>query len=74
MLTKNIDISPLKKVRVITINEGGLNHPKKRRQVLPPVEKDKRPTSKIFTTGSQAALSDPKDDQLVQSLWDEIRS
>uniref|UniRef100_M1DHI4 Putative plant transposon protein domain-containing protein n=1 Tax=Solanum tuberosum TaxID=4113 RepID=M1DHI4_SOLTU len=75
MVRTNIDMTPQKRVRGITINEGGSNLPKRRRQELPLGDKGKgkRPISDRVTADSQADLSEPQDDQPLQSRLDEIR-
>uniref|UniRef100_M1DQ27 Integrase core domain containing protein n=1 Tax=Solanum tuberosum TaxID=4113 RepID=M1DQ27_SOLTU len=76
MVRTNIDMPPQKRVRGITINEGGSNPQKRGRQELPPGDKGKgkRPISNRVIIGSQVSLSEHEDDQPLQSQWDEIWS
>uniref|UniRef100_M1E018 Integrase core domain containing protein n=1 Tax=Solanum tuberosum TaxID=4113 RepID=M1E018_SOLTU len=76
MVRNNIDMPPRKSSRGITNNEGGSNPPKKGMQELPPGDKSKgkRPTSNRVTTRSLATLSEPEDDQPLQSRPNELHS
>uniref|UniRef100_M1DNZ4 Integrase core domain containing protein n=1 Tax=Solanum tuberosum TaxID=4113 RepID=M1DNZ4_SOLTU len=60
---------PRKRAHGITIDEGGANPSKKGRQKRPLSDKDKGKTPRFdrATTGSQVALSEPDDDQPLQS-------
>uniref|UniRef100_M1DIX0 Integrase core domain containing protein n=1 Tax=Solanum tuberosum TaxID=4113 RepID=M1DIX0_SOLTU len=76
MVRTNIDMPPQKRAWGIIINEGGSNTPKKGRQDLQVGDKGmgKRPTYERATADSQDPLSEPKDDQPLQSWRDEIRA
>uniref|UniRef100_M1DWA3 Integrase core domain containing protein n=1 Tax=Solanum tuberosum TaxID=4113 RepID=M1DWA3_SOLTU len=76
MVRTNPDWPPQKKVRGITINEGGANPGKRRRQELPPGDKGKRKkhTSKRVVVHTRTELSEPEDEQHLISRRDEIRA
>uniref|UniRef100_M1DXW6 Putative plant transposon protein domain-containing protein n=1 Tax=Solanum tuberosum TaxID=4113 RepID=M1DXW6_SOLTU len=79
----NLDMSPRKRARGVVINEGGVNTPKRGRK-KPPKGGNGRGKRPIFDVlehhsgsegesfDSQAALSDPEDDQPLQSRRVEI--
>ncbi|KAG5594885.1 hypothetical protein H5410_036117 [Solanum commersonii] len=74
MVWSNIDMPPRKRVRGVTINERGSNPPKRGNQEPPTggLNRGKRLISERVIIGSQATLSEPEDDQPLQSRRDEI--
>uniref|UniRef100_M1DDD1 Uncharacterized protein n=1 Tax=Solanum tuberosum TaxID=4113 RepID=M1DDD1_SOLTU len=76
MVQTNLDTPPQKKARAITINEGGSNPPKKRRQELPPGDKGKRKKhiSERVDVDTRFDLSEPKDEQPLISRRNELRA